>query len=85
MRLKKGPWDGAQPRGHILKVLRGHGVSVKLLDDVDQYELVDLDGDPEVLHIPDVVLSELVVHIYRRFGQLHNFEITDLVAPRERH
>lgn len=85
MKQKKGPWDGAQLRGHVLKVLREHGVLVERLDDVDQYELVDLDGDPEVLIIPAVVLSEMIVHIYRRFGQLHGFEITDLVAPNRKH
>ena len=85
MRLKKGPWDGAQPREHVLKVLREHGVQVERLEDGDQYELVDLDGDPEVLIIPAAVLSEMIVHIYRRFGQLHDFEITDLVAPNRKH
>lgn len=84
MRLKRGAWDGAQPRGHILKVLRGHGVACQPLGD-DWYELVDLAGDPEVLYLPEVVTSELVTHLWRRFGDLHGFRITDLVKPRSRH
>lgn len=86
MRLRKGPWDGAQPRTHVLKVLRSHGVEVEPLPHGgDFYELIDLDGDPEVLHIPNPVLSETIAHFYRRFGDLHGFLISDLVAPRGRH
>ncbi len=81
MRLKRGAWDGAQPRSHVLKVLRGHGVAISAPDG-DYYTMVDLDGDVEVLHLPQPVLSETVAHIYRRFGELHGFEITELVAPR---
>jgi hypothetical protein len=84
VKLKKGPWDGAQPRGHVLDVLLKHGVSVTECDD-DFYELVDIDGDPEVLYIPNPVLSETVNHIYRRFGALHRFQITDLVKKRTHH
>ena len=86
MRVKRRPWDGAQPRTHVLKVLREHGVGVEPLPQGgDFYELFDLDGDPEVLHIPNPVLSETIAHLYRRFGDLHGFSITDLVAPRRRH
>ena len=86
MRLQKGPWDGAQPRTHVLKVLRSHGVAVQQRTELgDFYELVDLDGDPVVIHIPNPVLSETIAYLYRRFGHLHGFSITDLVAPRRRH
>ena len=47
MKLKSGAWDGAQPRTHVLKVLRTHRVAVEPLDG-DFYEMVDLDGDPHV-------------------------------------
>lgn len=86
MRIKRGPWDGAQPREHVLKVLRQHGVSVSSLDgDSDWYELVDLDGDPHVLRIAQPVPSEVVTFLYRRYGELHGFLITDLVAPSRKH
>lgn len=78
MRLRRGPWDGAQPRRHVLKVLGAHGVEVERLED-NYYLLVDCDGDPEVLHIPNPVLSPTITHLYRRFGELHEFEITALV------
>jgi hypothetical protein len=84
VKLKKGPWDGAQPRGHVLDVLRKHGVEVTECGN-DFYELVDIDGDPEVLHVPNPVLSETVTHIYRRFGALHGFDITALVKKRSFH
>ena len=84
MRLKRGPWDGAQPRTHVLKVLREHGVETTRCEE-DWYELVDLDGDPVVQHIPNPVQSEVIEFLHRRFGELHDFEITDLVAPRNRH
>jgi hypothetical protein len=82
VKRKRGAWDGAQPRAHILKVLRAHGVEVAVRFDDDYYLLVDLDGDPEAIHIPDPVLSETVTHLYRRFGELHGFLITDLVKKR---
>ena len=84
MKLKSGPWDGAQSRGHILKVLRGHGVTCNPLNN-DLYEMVDLDGDPEVVHLPEIVYSELVTHLWRRFGDLHGFPISELVKPRPKH
>jgi hypothetical protein len=55
---------------------------VEKLED-DWYELEDLDGDAEVLRIPAPVLAETVTHIYRRFGELHGFLITDLRTPRK--
>jgi hypothetical protein len=82
MLLKAGPWDGAQSRNHVLKVLREHGVSVEKIEE-DWYELEDLDGDAEVLRIPAPVLSETVAYLYRRYGELHGFEITDLRNPRK--
>ena len=84
MRLKKGAWDGAQPRSHILKVLREHGVNVEPLPGrEDYYLMIDLDDDPHVQHLPNPVLSEAVNTIWRRFGTLHGFEITDLVAKKK--
>lgn len=77
MKLKAGPWDGAQPRTHVLKVLREHGVAVDRTEE-DWYEMVDLDGDPHVQHLPNPVPSEIIVWLYRRFGKLHGFEITAL-------
>jgi hypothetical protein len=84
VKLKAGPWDGAQPRTHVLKVLRAHGVDVEPIED-DWYEMVDLDGDPHVQYLPNPVPSEIVVALYRRFGELHDFEITALRAPRKKH
>lgn len=55
--------------GHILEVLLKHGVDVTDCGD-DFYELVDIDGDPEVLYIPNPVLSETETHIYRRVRDL---------------
>ena len=82
MLIKRGAWDGAQSRNHVLKVLREHGVRVdKIME--DWYELEDIDGDAEVLRIPAPVLSETIEHIYRRFGEQHGFEITDLRTPRK--
>lgn len=85
MKLPSGPWDGAQPRTHVLKVLREHGVSVERDGDTDFYECVDLDGDPEVIYLPNPVPREMIAHLYRRFGELHGFLITDLRAPRKNH
>jgi len=86
VRSKRGPWDGAQPREHLLKTLREHGVSINRLDEnSDWYELIDLDGDPVVLQLLQPVLSETITYLYRRFGELHGFLITDLVAPSRRH
>lgn len=77
MRLKQGSWDGAQPRTHVLKVLRTHGVEVEPLGN-DFYEMVDLDGDPVVQYLPNPVPSEIIVALYRRFGELHGFGIIAL-------
>ena len=82
MRLRKGHWDGAQPRTHVLKVLREHGVEVEPTGD-DYYEMVDLDGDPHVQHLPNPVPPEIIALLYRRFGELHGFEITDLRAKKK--
>ena len=78
MRVRKGPWDGAQPRGHVLDVLRRHGVQVND-EGEDWYELVDADGDPEVLRISNPILPDMVVKLWERFGTLHGFSITELV------
>lgn len=57
--------------------------AVEVIDEGgDWYELVDRDGDSEVLYLPNPVPREMVVHIYRRFGELHGFEITALVKKR---
>jgi len=45
----------------------------------DWYELVDADGDPEVLLITNPVFPDMVVKIWERYGSIHEFEITDLV------
>ena len=82
MKLKAGPWDGAQPRTHVLKVLREHGVQVNNLGE-DWYEMVDLDGDPLVQFLPNPVPSEIIALLFRHFGGLHDFLITDLRAPRK--
>lgn len=68
----------------MLGVLRKHGVEVHPLDG-DWFELVDRDGDPVVMHIPNPVLSAMVVKLWERFGELHGFLITDLVDPKRRH
>lgn len=78
MRIRKGPWDGAQPRTHVLQVLKAHGVQVTVQED-DWYELVDADGDPEVLLITNPVLPDMLVKIWERYGDIHEFHITDLV------
>ena len=78
MRLPTGPWDGAQSRAFVLGVLKRNGVEVNKLSGPDEYELVDLEGDPVVLTIPNPVLSEMIVYLWRRFGTLHGFLITDL-------
>ena len=49
----------------------------------DQYELVDLEGDPFVLHLPNPVPPEVVVFIFRRYGEMHRFLITDLASRRK--
>lgn len=81
MKLRKGLWDGAQPRGHIIETLKRYGVKVKELGD-DWYELVDRDGDPESVLLPDAVVSEVIVKIWKRFGGIHSFPITALVKKR---
>lgn len=80
MKLRAGEWDGAQPRGHVLKTLRKHGVSIEPRPDlgIDYYEMVDLDGDPHVQFLPNPVPPEIVVLLFRRFGELHGFLVTDL-------
>lgn len=86
MKLKRGAWDGAHPRTHVLKVLKERGVEVSRIDDsVDYYLLVDADGDPHVQHIPNPVVSEVIVALYRRFGALHGFLITDLASKKPYH
>lgn len=77
MKLPAGPWDGAQPRTHVLKVLTDHGVLVEK-NDGDWYTLIDKDGDAEVMLLPNPVLRDVVVHLYRRFGELHEFSILEL-------
>ncbi len=81
MKLPQGQWDGAQPRTHVLAVLRRYGVQVTRLE-ADNYELIDCEGDPLVLHIPSPVPRELIPFLYRRFGHLHGFEITALVRKK---
>lgn len=81
MRQRAGPWDGAQPRSHVLGVLRKHRVEIHELEP-DWYELVDSDGDPEVMLITNPVMPEVVTKIYTRFGELHGFLITALVKKR---
>ncbi len=70
MRLKRGAWEGAQPRTYILNVMRLHGVSVQKDqgDLPDFYMTVDSDGDPRVMYIPNPVPSEIVVSIFRYFA-----------------
>lgn len=82
MKLPTGPWDGAQSRAFVLDVLRRYGVEVNRLEGPDEYELVDAEGDPVVLTIPNPVLSEMVVYLWRRFGALHGFLITDLTKKK---
>jgi len=84
VRRKAGAWDGAQPRPHVLKVLREHGVQLEPIGD-DFYACEDLDGVPCVMHIPEIVISEVVLLIWRRFGGIHDFPITALVKPRPKH
>lgn len=79
MKLRQGLWDGAQPRTHVLKVLRSHGVEIEPTGG-DFYEMIDLDGDPHVQYLPNPVPPEVVVALFRRFGELHDFLITDLRA-----
>lgn len=84
MKLKRGAWDGAQPRSHVLKILREHGVHIEhVAGEEDYYLMLDLDGDPHVQHLPNPVLSETIVAIWRRFGALHDFAINDLVARKK--
>ena len=85
MKLKRGAWDGAQKRTHVLSVLRKHGVEVEQVErKEDFYLLIDSDGDPRVMHIPAPVPSEVVVALYRYFGH-HGFKITDLTSPNGAH
>lgn len=81
----RGEWEGAQPRSHVLGVLKKHGVQVFPAEDSsDWFEMVDLEGDSIVVHLPNPVLRAQVVSLWRRFGPLHGFLITELVAPRIR-
>jgi hypothetical protein len=58
-----------------------HGVIVvRDEENHDWYELTDSDGDPVTLHIPTPVPSEVIVYLYRRFGEMHGFPITALRA-----
>ena len=85
MKLKKGAWDGAQKRTHVLSVLRKHQVEVKSVEGrEDYYLLIDSDGDPRIMHIPSPVPSEVIVALHRYFGH-HGFKITDLVSPNGGH
>lgn len=84
MKLPRGPWDGAQPRGYVLDALKRFGVEV-YPQGGDWYELIDRDGDPVVIQIPNPVLSDMIVYLYRRFGELHGFKITALCDPKRRH
>lgn len=68
-----------QPRLHVISVLKQFGVQVFAEDD-DYFELVDKFGDPVVLHLPDPVPPEMIVHLFRRFGEMHGFPITVLRA-----
>lgn len=85
MRLKRGAWDGAQKRTHVLSVLRKYDVDVSEVEGKpDYYLLIDSDGDPRVMHIPAPVPSEIICALYRYFGH-HGFKITELVSPRGGH
>lgn len=85
MKQKRGAWDGAQPKSHVLRVLREHGVRVTRDGDSDWYELEDLDGECEVLLITDPVLADMVVKLFLRFGGIHGFKVTALRKPRTKH
>mgnify|MGYP001208041536 FL=1 len=85
MKLPKGEWDGAQPRSFVLGVLRSHGVEVHPDESKEWYELVDKDGDAIFIRLPNPILRAQTVYLYRQFGELHGFLITDLVKPRTRH
>lgn len=81
----KGEWQAAQPRSHVLGVLKKYGVQVFPSEDSsDWFELVDSDGDSIVIHLSNPVLRAQVVYLWRRFGELHGFLITELVSPRRR-
>jgi hypothetical protein len=64
-------------------VLRKHGVRVISLGD-DYYELVDADDDPVVLHLAEVTPPEIVVYLYRRFGEIHGINISDFNKDRRK-
>lgn len=81
----RGEWEGAQPRSHVIGVLKTYGVQVFPADDSsDWFELVDSDGDSVVVHLPNPVLRAQVVYLWRRFGDVHGFPITALVKPRRK-
>lgn len=77
MKLKSGPWDGAQPRKFVLDVIRSHGVVITSAGD-DDFLFDDRLGYVVILHVPQPVPSEVIQLLHRQFGSL-GFEITDLV------
>ncbi len=80
MKLRQGPAEGSYARAGVLAELARFGVEVNLLTS-NLFELVDCEGDPEVLILQDPLPPEMIVHLYRRFGALHGFLITDLIRP----
>ncbi|MGH8029358.1 MAG: hypothetical protein ACREO3_05425 [Arenimonas sp.] len=84
MRVPTGDWDGAQPRTHVFGVLRQHGVKITETKDHNWFELEDFDGDTVVLYLPNPIIRAQTVYLYRRFGDLHGFELETLVPPRRR-
>lgn len=84
MKVPQSPTDGAQRRDYVLAQLQYFGVEVIDRED-GSYELVDQEGDSEVLYLDDPVLSRMIVHLWRRFGQLHGMLPTDLVEPKKVH
>ena len=83
MKLQQHPLEGAQPRDHVLRVLREKGVSIEAYGErPDWYLVTDLDDTPEVIKLTDPVRSQMIVWLWRRFGELHEFSFKDLQAPR---
>jgi hypothetical protein len=83
LKVPASPTDGTQPLEYVLGQLRYFGVEVVELGD-SQFELTDSDGDPEVLFLDDPVTARMVVHLWRRFGQLHGMLPGDFVKPSEK-
>lgn len=84
MKVPQSPTDGAQRRDYVLAQLRYFGVEITDLGNA-AYELVDSDGDSEVIFLDDPVLSRMIVHLWRRFGQLHGMLPTDFVEAKTVH